>query len=293
MVSMIPVMSEGNTADRGSTVGGDAEDARPGALLLDLLGDLNRTGHREMRLKALVALGETIGASGPTVRVTLARLRERGWFLVRREGRESVYRLTTVAVSALDDGGRRIFRDAPQPWARQWSMAIYTVPESDRQTRDELRKRLGWLGFGPLAPATWICPYPRLEEIADAAATLPAARLTLLTTCAPGLAADRALAARCWDLDALGIEYHAFVTAVRARMPLYRQAAADGRAAALIERVRLVNEYRRLAGRDPQLPEELQPTGWPGEEARRVFGQAHSLLAASSAAHYARLLDAI
>lgn len=56
-----------------------------------------------MRLKALVALREDLGMSGPTTRVTLASLRERGWFEVRREGRESVYRLTTVGVRALNE----------------------------------------------------------------------------------------------------------------------------------------------------------------------------------------------
>lgn len=265
-------------------------EARPGALVVDLLGDLNRAGHREMRLKALVAAGEDIGVSGPTMRVTLARLRERGWFEVRREGRESVYRLTPAGVAALNEGGRRIFHEMPGPWAREWSMVIYTVPDGDRQTRDELRRRLVWLGFGPLAPATWICPHDRLDEIANAAATLPAARLTLLTTRSSGLAADRALADRCWDLASLAADYESFVTAVRSRMPDYQRAVADGRVA-LAERVRLVHEYRRFTGRDPRLPEELAPAGWPGGEAHRLFRQAHALLATPAAAHYAALLD--
>ncbi|MGH3250103.1 MAG: hypothetical protein ACRDOI_28420, partial [Trebonia sp.] len=185
--------------------------ARPAALVADLLGDFNRIGGREMRLKALVALGGELGISAPTMRVTLARLREQGWFEVRREGREAVYRLTPSFRRDLAEGGRRVFRPAPGPWPGEWSMVIYTVPVSDRQTRDELKKQLVWLGFGPLAPATWICPQPRLDDIANAAARLPAARLTLLVTRTSGLAADRALAARCWDLDALGADYAGYI----------------------------------------------------------------------------------
>ncbi len=270
----------------------DADEARPGALVVDILGDFNRVGGREMRLKALVGLGEEFGVSGPTMRVTLARLRERGWFEVRREGRESVYCLTAACVQALGEGGQRIFTGAQGPWAREWSMVIYTVPEGDRPTRDELRRELAWLGFGPLAPATWICPHPRLDDIADAAAPLPAARLTLLTTRTSGLAEDRVLAARCWDLEAIGAEYEKFIKALRARMPGYRQAALNGRTA-LVERVQLVHDYRRFATRDPQLPEELQPAGWPGGQARRLFQQAYSLLAASAAEHYAQAIGVI
>ena len=253
-------------------------DARPGALVVDVLGDFNRRGCRELRLKALVGLGEELGVPGPTMRVTLARLRDRGWFVVRREGRESVYRLTSTGAGALEEGGKRIFGSAPEPWRGEWSMVIYTVPESDRQTRDELRKQLVWHGFGPLAPATWICARPRLDDIAAAAAKLPSARLTLLTTRTSGLAEDRVLAGRCWDLETLASDYAGFVERISARWPSYERAASDERSA-LVERIRLVHDYRHLVRPDPQLPVEMQSAGWPGEEARRLFQRAHTMLA--------------
>lgn len=259
-------------------------DARPSALVVDMFGDFNRTGRREIRLKELVALGEELGVPGPTMRVTLARLRERGWFAVHREGRESVYRLTSAGMGVLEDGGRRIFGSAPEPWRGEWSMVIYTVPESDRQTRDELRKQLVWHGFGPLAPATWICPQPRLDDIARAAANLPSARLTLLTTRTSGPNEDRAMAGRCWDLEALAADYEGFTGKVRASWPRYQRAALDVRSA-LVERIRLVHDYRRLVRQDPQLPVELQSAEWPGEGARQLFRRAHALLATQPTDH--------
>ncbi|MCI3273467.1 PaaX family transcriptional regulator [Streptomyces cylindrosporus] len=254
---------------------------KPTSLTMDLLGDFDRTGGREIRLKALVALGEELDISGPVMRVTLARLRERGWFDVRREGRESIYRFTPTALQALDEGRRKIFREPLAPWDGEWSMVIYTVPESDRQTRDELRKKLSWLGFGPLAPATWVCPHPRLDEIANAAATLPNARLALLTTRTTGLPADRAMAAQCWELEEIAADYATFVRWLRTRLDEYRSPALDA-GTALAERVRLVNTYRHAVQRDPQLPAELQPPGWTGDEAHRLFVRAHDALAAAA-----------
>ncbi|WP_460831237.1 PaaX family transcriptional regulator [Nocardioides hungaricus] len=268
----------------------DGAEPRPSAVVVDLLGDLNRAGIRELRLKTLVALGEQLAIPGPTMRVTLARLRKRGWFEVSREGRESIYRLAPACLRVLNDGARRIFRPPSEPWTGNWSMIIYTVPEPDRQTREELRKQLTWNGFGPLAPATWICPHPRLPQVADATAHLAAARLTMLTTKTAGLAEDRALVVRCWDVSHLEAAYQDFIRALRRRMGDYRSGALDG-GTALAERIALVHRFRLLAREDPQFPAELQPPGWPGDEARRLFDEAHALLADGAAAHYATALS--
>jgi phenylacetic acid degradation operon negative regulatory protein len=253
------------------------QEVRPGLFMVDLLGDFQRAGGTEIRLKALVALGELLGIPGPTMRVTLARFRERGWFDVRRDGRESIYRLSSSAQITLHEGGRRIHRPPLEAWSGDWSTVIYTVPESDRQTRDDLRKQLIWLGFGPLAPATWIRPQPQLDDVANAAAKLPSARLTLLTSRTSGLAADRALVARCWDLDALVSDYEQFVRQTRLDLPRYERVSLTP-GDAFVERTRLVHRYRTLTRNDPQFPVELQPAGWPGEEARQLFERSHALL---------------
>ncbi|WP_217241743.1 PaaX family transcriptional regulator C-terminal domain-containing protein [Streptomyces sp. AC555_RSS877] len=40
---------------------------------------------------------------------------------------------------------------------------------------------------------------------------------------------------------------------------------------ALAARPRLMDAYRRFPALDPQLPQHLMPTGWPREQARRLF----------------------
>ena len=261
------------------------------AYIFDLLGDYARVGGDEIKLKALVALGEKLGISPATMRVTAARMREEGWLAVRREGREAYYSMTRKTLQLLDEGRRRIFRPEPPPWSGEWSMVIYTVPESDRATREKLRRDLAWLGFGPLAPATWVSPHPSLDRVADVGATLTNARLELVTMRATDVAQDRSIAARCWDLAGLNSEYETFIRDLRLALPRYRSGMMDG-AEALEARINLVHAYRHFPYRDPSLPAELQPPGWLGEQARVLFNEAHELLLPGSEEYYESVIGA-
>lgn len=258
--------------------------------MFDLAGDYVRHRGGEIRLRALVALTEALGVRGGTARVVLSRMRDEGWFVTRRDGREAWYALTPRCEALLDDGHERIFTRCSRPWVGRWSMAIYTVPETERATREKLRKALQWLGFGALAPSTWISPHARLTQVADAAAALPGVRLDLLTMSSGGLATDRELAARCWDLDALDTGYRAFLRTYRPRLVGYR--ALDGRDA-LAARVGLVHSYRKFPFADPDLPHDLTPSDWPGQQAHAVFLEAHELLRTPAEAYVDTVVSTI
>ena len=264
---------------------------KPRALVFDLLGDYVRYHGGDIRLKTLVALGEELGVAGPTMRVMVARIRDEGWLTVRREGRESIYGLTAKCLRTLDEGRRRIFRAEPVPWAGTWSMVIYTVPESDRPTREQLRKDLSWLGFGPLAPATWVSPHPRLDDVANIGASLPNARLELVNMTAPDLASDRSIAARCWELDSLNEDYRHFIQDLRKELPEYRLGPLEG-AQAMAMRIKVIQAYRHFPFRDPDLPVELQPAGWLGDQAHSLFLEAHGLLESRATEHYRQVVVA-
>lgn len=260
------------------------------ALIFDVLGDFVKFGNGEIRLKALVALGEQLGISATNMRVLVARMREQGWLEVRREGRESIYTLTKKTLRTLDEGRRRIFRDEPPTWSGAWTMVIYTVPESDRPTREQLRRELTWLGFGSLAPATWVSPHNLMDEVADVAATLPNAKLDVLEMRSTDVATDRSIAERCWDLESLNEAYAGFLRDLRLKLPDYRAGLLDP-AEAFTARIELVHSYRYFPSHDPGLPADLQPAGWLGEQARSVFVEAHSLLEPTAREFYRAILS--
>lgn len=247
------------------------------SLVFDLFGDYLRYRGGEVRLRGLAALMACFDIPEATVRVVTARLRKEGWLSSRRDGRETVYALTDAAWALLDEGRDRIFNRARGPWDGQWHMVIYSVPETERALREQLRKKLAWLGFGPLSAAVWLSPHDRGDQVRAAFADEPSVRLDVFRSRSAGFEADRDIASRAWELDELDRAYAEFLEAHRSRLGAYRAGELRG-ADALVERMKLVYDYRHFPFRDPDLPPELLPEGWRGRLAHDVFLEAHGLL---------------
>ncbi|NKQ56985.1 PaaX family transcriptional regulator [Amycolatopsis sp. K13G38] len=258
---------------------------KPRSLVFDLFGDYVRYRGGAARLRTLSTLMDCFGVGESTVRVVVARLRKEGWFEARREGRETLYALNSKSLRLLDEGRARIFDRVRGDWDRQWYMVIYSVPETDRGVRDHIRKELAWLGFGPLAASTYICPHDRLQQVEESFADQPVIRLDMLRCRSAGLTVDREMAARCWDLDELNADYKELLRTYRSRMSAYRSGDLSPRAA-LIERMQLTYDYRKFPFRDPDLPLELLPAGWVGRDAHELFLEAHELLRAPAEKYY-------
>jgi phenylacetic acid degradation operon negative regulatory protein len=247
------------------------------SLVFDLFGDYLRYRGGEVRLRALVVLMGCFDIPEPTVRVAMTRMRKEGWLASRRDGRETVYALTDAAWALLDEGRERIFHRVQGPWDGQWHMVMYSVPETERALREQLRKKLAWFGFGPLSAGVWLSPHDRTDLVREAFSGEPAVRLDVFRSRSPGPAADRDIAMRSWDLPGLDRAYAELLDTYRPRLGDYRAGVLQG-ADALVERMSLIHDYRRFPFRDPDLPPELLAEGWSGNAAHRVFLEAHSLL---------------
>ena len=251
------------------------------SLVFDLFGDYLRYRGGEVRLRGLVGLMGCFDVPEATVRVVVTRLRKEGWLASRRDGRETVYSLTGTAWELLDEGRSRIFDRATGPWDVQWRMVIYSVPEAERALREQLRKKLAWYGFGPLSSSVWLSPHDRHDEVRAAFAGESAVRIDTFHSRSAGIASDRDIAARAWDLAGLDADYVDLLQRYRPRLSGYGELRGP---AALVERMLLVNDYRRFPFRDPDLPPELLPADWSGRVAHEVFLEAHAQLKASAEA---------
>lgn len=257
---------------------------KPRALVLDLFGDYLRYADAEIKLADLTTLLGDFGVEGPTVRVNMSRLRKEGWFTSRRLKRETIYKLSDHILKVLDEGRQRIFERLPGDWDGQWTMVTYHVPESERAVREQLRKDLAWHGFGPLSSSLWLTPHNRFPEMKALVQQYPTARIDVLWCGAGDVAVDRELASRCWTLDRLAADYQQFIDRYAPVDHAAGAAPLPGRDA-LVERTRLISDFRRFPFRDPQLPSALRPDGWPGDDAFLLFRRVHSRLGPSANAY--------
>ena len=251
---------------------------KPRSLILDLFGDYLRYADSQVKAGDLITLLGIFGVESGTVRVTLSRLRRERWFTTRRVGRETVYSLTEQMVGILDEGRARIFAPYDEAWDHTWTTVVYQSG-LERLTRDQLRKRLSWLGFGPLSTSTWISPRHRVAEARGLGKDFTKIATTIMRSTTGDLAEDRGLAERCWDLDRINELYAGFLESHVRLLDSVND--LDG-AEALVARTSLIASYRHFPFLDPWLPTELQPEGWLGSKANSLFRVGHAALAAKA-----------
>ena len=52
-----------------------------------------------------------------------------------------------------------------QKWDNKWRIALFDIPESDKQARDHLTAKLKEIGFVQLQRSVWVHPFPCQEEV--------------------------------------------------------------------------------------------------------------------------------
>jgi phenylacetic acid degradation operon negative regulatory protein len=252
-------------------------------MVFTLYGDYIRHRGGEAWTGSLIELLGLFGLSGQAVRSTLSRMSHKGWLESRKAGRYSFYSLTAKCIELLEEGAQRIFQPRCDPWDGRWHLLTYSIPESKRDLRRRLRKRLLWLGFGALNHATWISPRDLRAEVEEAVNALRVCPyVEFFAAEHRGFASDEEIVARCWDLERLNDYYADFIARYDSPFQQHhtRLMAGDGMEPqeCFVQRFLLIHEYRSSPYMDPNLPLELLPDDWLGEKAAQLFQQYHDLL---------------
>ena len=256
----ITAVSDGKAIMTGSP-------ARPSSLINTIYGAFVRRLGGWISIADLIVLMAGLDVDAPAVRSAISRLKKRGTLIQERHGVIG-YRLSPEVLPIFDEGDRRIFGALePARLADGWVIAVFSVPESERAHRHQLRTRLTWLGFGNTAPGIWLAP---ARLFADARTTLERLRLTdyvhLFVADYAAFADLRTAVQSWWDFPAIEAQYKSFTDTYAPAAKTLRSQPEIDNAHAFAHYVPMLTQWRRLPYAGPRPPRRTPP---PRLERRR------------------------
>lgn len=259
------------------------------SLLLTVLGEFVHPRSDTVWTGTLLESLAGLGVEEKSARQALTRTASDELLTSSRHGRRVLWELTPQGVRLLEEGTRRIygFMRRPRPWDGRWLVLSVPIPETQRQLRHRIRTRLTWLGLGSPTSGLWVTP----DETKTAAVHAVVRELGLEQQAfawvgpASGIGDESRLLAEAWELAGVEDRYLAFLEAFETR-----QVASSSEA--FVAQVRMVQEWRRFAYLDPDLPGELLDHDWPGPRAAAAFHDRHARWHRAAQAEWDRMDDA-
>jgi phenylacetic acid degradation operon negative regulatory protein len=268
-------------------------DASARTLLVTIFGDAVAPRGGEVWLGTLSRLVEPLGINDRLVRTSLQRLVADGLLVNRRDGRLSFYSIAPAARHEFWEADRRIYHPrTATPWDGRWTIAVEPagLPAAERTA---LRQQLAWLGFAALGPPVHVCPLNRTDELQHLLADLGLTDQVVVfrgEVAAAGRSNADLAQTLTGGLQELEPVWKKFL---RRFGPLAEGLTAPGVTVdpedAFLTRILLVHAYRRVVLREPELPAELWPSEWIGEQAYAVAATCYRALAESAEAHLHRV----
>jgi phenylacetic acid degradation operon negative regulatory protein len=251
--------------------------AQPRQLIVTVYGLYARIGGGWMSVASVIALLGDLGVDQQTVRSAISRLKQRGLLVASKRGRTAGYELSAEAGEILTEGDHRIFEHRRAAADDPWLLAVFSVPETERDKRHLLRTRLARLGFGTVSAGVWIAPAHMRTVTADVLTRHGLAGYADLFECAYVAFGDpKDKVRQWWDLDQLGLLYDEFLVEHRPVLAKWKRRRAPrpgDDAEAFADYVRVLTDWRRLPYADPGLPAALLPADWEGALAAKLFAE--------------------
>lgn len=250
----------------------DDFDSRPGSatsLVRTVLGAYVRPSGGWFAIADFVVWMDALGVSSESTRIAVTRLKKKGIVQPSARGGRAGYDITEPATAMFARGDGRIFGVRRMADGDRWRLISFTIPETQRAARHQLRRRLTGIGCGTVAPGLWIAPEYLAAEAADIVEALGLSEhvTTFVTSELTVPGSMREAARQWWDLDGIADRHRAFL----------RSSGEDGSVdakGAFVRFVPLLDEWRVIPYVDPGLPPCMTPEDWPGARAVAEFSAA-------------------
>lgn len=237
---------------------------RAGSLIVALYGDAIVPRGGSLSLGDISQIMALFRIDGGHVRTAISRLTSEKWLERRKSGRNTYYRLSKEGEGEFARATQRIYFARRQEEGKQARLALLNGGPAGRAVQ---RKQIEAEGFVAFNALTYVsaegerAPKPikgvHYLEIPPSDEAIEVVRVA-------------------YGLDDLAARYREFA----AQFEPLRAALANGEALedgeALIVRLLLIQEFRRIVLREPELPASMLPKDWPGDAARKLAAEIYS-----------------
>lgn len=243
---------------------------RAGSLITTVFGDSIAPRGGMIWLGSLIAIMAGFGVSERLVRTSVNRLANDGWLESEQRGRRAYYTLSAVGRERFRAATHRIYGTPAEAWDGYWCVLLLAA--LDARSRDQVRKECGWLGFGAISTNVLAHPSPNVEDLDDTLKRLGVASDVVVMTGHTVHSDDamRRLAEGSWNLPALEQRYAEFVERFQPALDAVNKGGPVDSEVAFQLRTLLIQEYRKILLRDPQMPKAMLPAKWHGTIAYRL-----------------------
>ena len=243
---------------------------RSGSLITTVFGDAIAPRGGNVWLGSLISVMSDFGINERLVRTSVFRLSKDGWLESEQVGRRSYYSLSADGRERFEQATHRIYSTPAGQWDGHWCLLL--LSGLDTATKEQVRKEFGWSGFAALSANVLAHPAPDLAELDTSIKRLRIVRDLVVLT-GQTIRNDegmRQLAHSSWNLAEIKQRYEQFVDLFRPVMQAISLASKVNEKQAFIIQTLLIQEYRKVQLRDPQLPGELLPADWKGAAAYQL-----------------------
>jgi phenylacetic acid degradation operon negative regulatory protein len=228
------------------------------SLVITIFGDAIVQRGGQVPLSVLQEIMARLRVEPGALRTALSRLAADQWVVRKKDGRNSLYAQDIRGRRAFDLATRRIYAAGPPSWDGTWTVAV--SPPGNGKVGDRAAA-LADAGFVEAGGGTWLRPETaQSPEAGGPLAGMLVLRQQPLQT--------PAAATSFWRLEETAHAYETFSAAVA---PL-ANAMEKGHVTpleAIVARILLIHDWRRIVLHDPGLPAALLPGDWPGDSARQ------------------------
>lgn len=249
----------------------DAFQSRPtlraGSLITTVFGDSIAPRGGVVWLGSLIEAMAGFGISERLVRTSVFRLVKDGWLESEQIGRRSFYSLTEDGSERFRTATHRIYGEPANDWQGSWCLLL--LPGLNAVTRDLVRRECGWLGFGAVSTNLLAHPGPDMPDLIATLKRLGVEdEVVVMTDClSQSDGAMRRIVRESWKLDEIDERYAAFIAMFEPTRRALDMRQAISPVTAFLVRTLLIQEYRKILLRDPQLHDDLLPADWHGKTA--------------------------